>query len=77
MSKPKRPRDINQLAKTILDIGTGSAKEKSSKKNLANVEIGRLGGLKGGVERAKKLSPHQRSEIARNAANKRWNKKKH
>lgn len=36
-------------------------------------ELGRLGGLKGGPARAKKLSPERRSEIARQAANTRWN----
>lgn len=75
MSKPKRPRDKNLLAKLIIDIATGKIKEKKSKKNPANVAMGRLGGLKGGKARAKKLSPKERSDIARKAANKRWNKK--
>ena len=34
--------------------------------------LGRLGGLKGGPARAKKLSPERRSEIAREAATVRW-----
>ena len=46
------------------------------KKNPAAVILGRLGGLKGGKARAKKLSPERRSEIARNAANIRWKGKK-
>ena len=41
-------------------------------KNPAAVELGRLGGLKGGKARAAKLSPEQRSEIAKKAARVRW-----
>jgi hypothetical protein len=37
---------------------------------------GRLGGLKGGKARAEKLTPEQRSEIARKAAKARWAKKR-
>jgi hypothetical protein len=47
MTKPKRPRDKNQLAKLIVDISIGKAKEKKSSKNHANAAMGRLGGLKG------------------------------
>jgi len=38
--------------------------------------LGRLGGLKGGKARAKALTPEQRSNIAKIAAKKRWDKKK-
>ncbi len=38
------------------------------KKNPAAVALGRLGGLKGGDARAKKLSAERRSEIARKAS---------
>jgi hypothetical protein len=41
-------------------------------KNPAAVELGRQGGLKGGRARAEKLTPEQRSEIARKAARARW-----
>lgn len=41
-------------------------------KNQAAVALGRLGGLKGGKARAAKLTPEQRSEIARRAAKARW-----
>jgi hypothetical protein len=36
---------------------------------------GRLGGLKGGHVRAEKLTPEQRREIAKKAAQTRWAKK--
>jgi hypothetical protein len=41
-------------------------------KNKAAQELGRLGGLKGGKARAEKLSPEERSAIARKAAQARW-----
>lgn len=41
-------------------------------KNPAAVELGKLGGLKGGPARALKLSPEERQRIARKAASARW-----
>ena len=76
--RPKRPRDANQLAKFIVDMATGegekSADDGSEAKNAAAVELGRLGGLKGGKARASALSPSRRAEIAREAAAARWKK---
>lgn len=37
-------------------------------------KLGRRGGLKGGKVRAEKLSAERKSEIARKAANARWEK---
>ncbi len=48
----------------------------SEEKNPAAVELGRLGGKKGGKARAEKLSPERRKEIARKAARARWDKKR-
>jgi hypothetical protein len=45
-------------------------------KNPAAVALGRLGGKKGGPARAKKLTKEQRAEIARKAAQARWEKAK-
>lgn len=76
--RPKRPRDANQLAKLIVDLATGEAVEAGrpeQRKNPAAVELGRLGGLKGGRARAESLSPDQRSEIARKAAHARYGTK--
>lgn len=67
-----RPRDPNTRAKLIVDLATGEKEEPKSEKNPAAVELGRLGGLKGGKARAEKLSPERRKEIAVNAAKKRW-----
>lgn len=74
---PKRPRDLNQLAKAIVDLATGEAKEQPEQdqdKDPAAVSLGRRGGLKGGKARADRLSPEQRREIARKAAARRWGK---
>ncbi|NHC06803.1 hypothetical protein G6550_08430 [Azonexus fungiphilus] len=70
--------DLNQLAKQVVDEATRDSPSNLGQpdKNPAAVALGRLGGLKGGVARAAKLSPTMRSEIARNAAEKRWGKTK-
>ena len=74
MTKPKRPRDPNQLAKLIVGIATGDVDDKDPDegKDPAAVKRGRKGGAKGGAARAKKLSAQQRAETARKAAKKRW-----
>lgn len=73
---PKRPRDPNQLAKSIVDIATGEAEDvdPDEGKDPAAVELGRRGGQKGGDSRATRLSPERRREIARKAAEARWGK---
>jgi hypothetical protein len=48
----------------------------AEEKNPAAVALGKLGGRKGGKARAEKLTPEQRSEIARKAAKARWAKKR-
>ena len=72
----KRPRDGNQLAKLIVDTAKGNApkEEPPPAKNAAAVELGRLGGLKGGKARAAKLSPAKRKAISKKAAAERWRK---
>lgn len=78
MAKPKRPRDTNELAKFIVDLATGDKQDCTPQvnghKNPAAVELGRLGGLKGGKARASKLTSQERKEIAQKAAKKRWGK---
>jgi hypothetical protein len=73
----ERRTDVNQLAKSIVDLATGNpiAEEPHPIKNQAAVELGRLGGLKGGKARAEKLSASQRTEIAKKAAQIRWTQK--
>ena len=73
-SKPKRPRDVNQLAARIVRLSTGQETEAPDTRNPAAVALGRLGASKGGEARAKKLTAQQRSAIAKRAAKKRWTK---
>lgn len=76
MTTPKRKRDTNQLAKQIVDLSTGEVNEPDiyKGKNPAAVELGRLGGKKGGKARADSMTPERRKEIAQKAAEKRWKK---
>ncbi len=74
----KRPADLNSLAASIVRDATDEDKATADPyegKNPAAVELGRLGGRKGGKARAAKLTPEKRSEIARKAAAARWEKK--
>lgn len=74
-NKDKRPSDINERAKSIVDIATGETEDtilNEDGKNAAAVALGRKGGKKGGPARAKALTKEQRSEIAKKAAAARW-----
>ena len=66
----KRPADAIGAAIRVAKIATGEIQDETTDdgKNKAAVELGR----KGGAARAKKLSKKRRSEIAKNAAAKRW-----
>ncbi|MGD0248111.1 MAG: hypothetical protein ABSB75_03575 [Candidatus Limnocylindrales bacterium] len=72
------PRDPNQLAKMVVDMATGEAAPepapKGPEKNPAAVALGKLGGAKGGKARAAKLTPEERSAIAKRGAAARWSK---
>lgn len=70
--RSKKPRDVNALASAIVGEATGHEEPQDSGKNPAAVELGRLGGLKGGPARANKLSAKKRREIAKKAAATRW-----
>ncbi len=76
-SRKKRPADVNALAASIVndaiaDEPEAGESEPEPEKNAAAVELGRRGGLKGGRARAEKLTPEERSGIARRAARARW-----
>jgi hypothetical protein len=71
----KRPRDVNELARQVVDEATSEAPPPPAPdeaKNPAAVELGRRGGLKGGRARAEKMTPEERAESARKAARARW-----
>ena len=66
----KRPADVNQLAKSVVDEATDTPL-----KDPAAVALGRKGGKKGGKAKAAKMTAEQRSESARKAAQARWGKR--
>lgn len=71
---PKRPRDLNQWAKHMVDLATGAACDPEPTRESAAAELGRRGGKIGGKARAERMSPKQRSAAARKAAKARWSK---
>lgn len=79
--RSSRREDANQAARrTLLEaIGespkTPPVPKPDPDKNPAAVELGRLGGLKGGKARAAKLSPAKKKAIAKKAAKARWTEK--
>jgi len=74
MPKKQLPEDFTHTAFRVFqeDVGENLTTESDPPENPATVELGRLGGLKGGKDRAAKLTPGQRSGIALNAFKKRW-----
>ncbi|MBA7706180.1 hypothetical protein ES703_115029 [subsurface metagenome] len=72
-SKKRDSKDINVLASHIVEKAT---REPYIEKNPHAVALGRLGGKKGGLARAQKLTPEQRKEIAKKAAFLRWSRPK-
>lgn len=60
-------KDINQAAADIV---------KQATKDPLAVALGRRGGLKGGLARAKSLSAKRRKEIAKKAVAARWARKR-
>ena len=70
ISYKKRPTDIDQRAKLIVDVAIGETEEEKDTCNPNAVALGKLGG----VARAQKLTAERRSEIAKKAAKKRWEK---
>lgn len=71
--KPKSTRrDFTQVAFAIVQEATGDA---PSTKLTGKKADSSKGGLRGGKARAEKLTPEERSEIAKKAATMRWAKK--
>ena len=77
-SRHKRPRDLDQLAASIVEEATSDEPPSEStapEKNPHAAALGKLGGKKGGPARAQKLTAARRREIARQAAAARWHGK--
>ncbi len=68
----KRPADVVGNAVKVMQIATGEVEEEydADGKDKAAVALGR----KGGKARAAKLTAERRSEIAKKAAARRWEK---
>lgn len=76
-SKP-RGHDFTTVARRVVEQAIGERldgtplEDLNAGKNPAAVALGKLGGAKGGMARAAKLSPKKRTAIARKAAKARW-----
>jgi hypothetical protein len=70
VTRLRRPRDPIELGKLIVDIATGQISDAEEEKSEAAIARGK----KGGSARARSLSPEDRSEVARIAAQARWKK---
>jgi hypothetical protein len=72
---PKRPRDPNQLAKSIIDIATGEKPDRDpTPEERGKSAVAVTSGSRGGKQRAANLSADRRREIAEKAAKARWRK---
>jgi hypothetical protein len=70
----KPPADENRAAAAVIDAIARLSGEDDGK-DPAAVALGRKGGLKGGPARRAALTPEERKESARKAAEARWGKK--
>jgi len=78
-STPKRPRDPNLLARSVVESligekmdGTPLPVPNPDTRNPAAVALSKLGASKGGKARAAALSDRKRKAIAKRAAQARW-----
>ena len=70
---PKRPRDLNQWAKRMVDIATSEVSDREPTPEERGVDPAASAmGKRGGQARAASLSPERRAEIAKKAASSRW-----
>jgi hypothetical protein len=80
MLKRSGKPDANEIAFRVVQESTRDRDKApvtpaKQDKDPAAVALGRRGGLKGGRARAEKLTKEQLSEIGRQGAKKRWQKK--
>ncbi len=71
MLRHSDPEEPESIPVRILDTTTGQWMDSTLQSHGA-VLLGKVGGRKGGHERAKRLSAEQRREIAKKAAQARW-----
>jgi len=77
--RKKQSHDFSIIAHRVVQEATGQDEDSTSESTPEQetvkpdyAALGRAGGKKGGKARAEKLTPEQRSEIARKAAQARW-----
>lgn len=76
--RKKKEHDFSLIAFRVVQEATEQVEKEGASKPRKDFDakaMGRRGGIKGGKARAAKLTPEQRSEIARIAASVRWKKK--
>jgi hypothetical protein len=64
----KRPADVIGNAVHVMRIATGEIQDTAAEERQTRASLGRRGGKK----RAERLTPEQRSKIAKKAAKARW-----
>jgi hypothetical protein len=75
MLKRVSNQNVSRVRKTTFALGVATVDRKAGKrpkKNKAAVALGKLGGRKGGLTRAKNLTAAERTAIAKKAARARW-----
>lgn len=73
MPTKRPPRDVNELARYVLDVTTGKEEKiEPPQKNPHAQALSKLGASKGGHARAKNLTANKRKQIAKRAAIARW-----
>lgn len=78
MPKRSKDHDFVTVARRVVEQAIGEhldgtpLEDPDAGKNHTSIAFGREGGKKGGKARAEKLSPEQRSAIAKKAAQARW-----
>lgn len=72
-TKPRKPKDdFTQTAFRVFKQAIGETPPPAEKKLPPKAAAGQKGGIKGGRVRAERLSPEERSRIAKMAAQARW-----
>lgn len=71
VKRKKKEHDFAVTAFRVVQEATGQVEEESKLEQDMKA-LGRKGGLKGGKARAEKLTPEERSKIAKKAAQARW-----
>jgi len=72
-SSGRKPRDVNVLARSVMERIEKIAEDNPGKDPLA-VALGRRGGLKGGPARMASMNADERRKLATKAAKARWRK---